>query len=173
MSTSKRPRSSRLLAACGLLLALFTVACTPEEVQSFNAIFKTSHSVEQANAACAEVETKTGPGTCTAVVNKLIAEAIKRHLSPRELGRHMAAERGWTGANWEALDTLWGKRESGWNPNAVNPDGGACGIPQAKPCSKMKDKSVPGQIDWGLDYIAGRYGTPVAALAHSYRRGWY
>ncbi len=29
------------------------------------------------------------------------------------------------------------------------------------------------QITWGLGYIAGRYGTPCAAWAHSQAHGWY
>lgn len=82
-----------------------------------------------------------------------------------QLGHDMAAARGWTGANWDALYSLWMK-ESGWNPNTANRTSGACGIPQAYPCSKITDKSAAGQIKWGLDYIKGRYGTPSAAWAH-------
>jgi hypothetical protein len=29
------------------------------------------------------------------------------------------------------------------------------------------------QITWGLGYIAGRYGTPCGAWAHSELKGWY
>lgn len=89
-----------------------------------------------------------------------------------QLGHDMAAARGWTGSNWDALYSLWMK-ESGWNPNSVNNGSGACGIPQAYPCSKIKDKSAAGQITWGLDYIKGRYGNPSAAWAHWLRTGSY
>lgn len=89
-----------------------------------------------------------------------------------QLGYDMAAARGWTGANWDALYSLWMK-ESGWNPNSVNNGSGACGIPQAYPCSKITDKSAAGQIKWGLDYIKGRYGTPSTAWAHWLRYGSY
>jgi len=89
-----------------------------------------------------------------------------------QLGHDMAAARGWTGSNWDALYSLWMK-ESGWNPNSVNNGSGACGIPQAYPCSKITDKSAAGQIKWGLDYIKGRYGTPSAAWAHWLRYGSY
>lgn len=92
--------------------------------------------------------------------------------SPREMGQCMAAKRGWTGKQWTALDTLVGN-ESHWNPNARNKKSGACGIPQAHPCSKLKDRSVSGQITWMLNYIAGRYKTPIGAMAHSRRYGWY
>lgn len=89
-----------------------------------------------------------------------------------QLGYDMAAARGWTGANWDGLYSLWMK-ESGWNPNSINNGSGACGIPQAYPCSKITDKSAAGQIKWGLDYIAGRYGNPAAAWAHWLRYGSY
>lgn len=88
------------------------------------------------------------------------------------LGQSMAASRGWTGVQWDALYHLF-MRESGWNPNARNGSSGACGIPQALPCSKIVDHSPAGQIAWGLDYIAGRYGTPANAWAHSNSFNWY
>ncbi len=81
------------------------------------------------------------------------------------LAAQMAGDRGWVDGQWDALYQLW-MRESGFNPNSVNSYSGACGIPQANPCSKMADKSVSGQISWGLDYIASRYGTPAAAWAY-------
>lgn len=89
-----------------------------------------------------------------------------------QLGYEMAAARGWTGDNWDALYKLWMK-ESGWNPNSVNRSSGACGIPQAYPCSKITDKSAAGQITWGLNYIKGRYGTPSAAWAFFLRNNSY
>jgi len=88
------------------------------------------------------------------------------------LGQSMAAARGWTGSQWDALYILW-MRESGWNPGSVNRSSGACGIPQAYPCSKISDKSTRGQLQWGLDYIARRYGTPQAALNYWYSNNSY
>jgi hypothetical protein len=70
-------------------------------------------------------------------------------------------------------------RESGWRWNADNPNSSAYGIPQALPGSKMAAagadwRTNPAtQIRWGLSYIAGRYGTPIQALAHSNAKGWY
>ena len=29
------------------------------------------------------------------------------------------------------------------------------------------------QINWGLSYIKGRYGSPSAAYQHQRRTGWY
>jgi len=81
---------------------------------------------------------------------------------------------GWGEQNYYYLLALW-NRESGWNPTASNPSG-AYGIPQALPGSKMgpgweSDPNV--QINWGLQYIAGVYGTPCEAWASSENRGWY
>ncbi|MGA1838437.1 transglycosylase SLT domain-containing protein [Herbiconiux sp. 11R-BC] len=81
---------------------------------------------------------------------------------------------GWGEQNYYYLLALW-NRESGWNPTASNPSG-AYGIPQALPGSKMgpgweSDPNV--QINWGLQYIAGSYGTPCEAWASSENRGWY
>ncbi len=89
-----------------------------------------------------------------------------------QLGYDMASARGWTGGQWDALYKLWMK-ESGWNPNSINNGSGACGIPQAYPCSKITDRSAAGQITWGLNYIKGRYGNPAAAWAHWLAYGSY
>ncbi len=63
--------------------------------------------------------------------------------------------------------------ESGWDPKAVNPNGGACGLFQALPCSKMKSTNLEDQIAFGLDYIKARYGTPNQAWAFWKEHNWY
>jgi hypothetical protein len=100
------------------------------------------------------------------------AQNTAPHGTPVQIGRQLAAKRGWVGSNWTSLYLLW-NRESGWNPNALNASSGACGIPQALPCSKIADHSTAGQIEWGLGYIASVYGSPDAAWAHSEAFGWY
>lgn len=81
------------------------------------------------------------------------------------------------------------RRESTWNPNAINDTSGACGLFQrlqmhpAPPCpwpssgrgtSRERVHATPlvQSVD-GLRYIAGRYGTPAAALVHHDAVGWY
>ena len=86
-----------------------------------------------------------------------------------------AAQRGWTGAEWDALEWIW-EHESNWRWNADNPTSDAYGIPQALPGSKMgtgwqDDGAV--QIDWGLSYIAGRYGSPTKAKTFWLKNNWY
>lgn len=74
--------------------------------------------------------------------------------------------------------SLW-NRESSWQWYAENSYSGAYGIPQSLPGSKMADfganwrDDASIQISWGLSYIAGRYGNPSAAWAHSNQVGWY
>lgn len=89
-----------------------------------------------------------------------------------------AAQRGWTGNDWDCLVKLW-TRESSWLWYAENASSGAYGIPQSLPADKMAafganyrdDAAV--QIDWGLWYIAQAYGSPSKAWQHSEQVGWY
>lgn len=89
-----------------------------------------------------------------------------------------AAQYGWTGNDWDCLVKLW-TRESSWLWYAENPSSGAYGIPQSLPPEKMAAfganyrEDAAAQIDWGLSYIAGRYGSPSQAWAHSESVGWY
>lgn len=84
----------------------------------------------------------------------------------------MAAKLGWTGKEWEALYALW-QQESGFSEKAGSP-AHAYGIPQALPGSKMSSfgpdwmTNPATQIGWGLDYIRGRYGDPIAAENHKH-----
>lgn len=78
-------------------------------------------------------------------------------------------------------------RESGCNPCAYNPGqsdcnytgNAACGIPQALPCSKLRD--VAGcamtdavcQLRWMENYVMNRYGSWENAKAHHDANNWY
>lgn len=74
------------------------------------------------------------------------------------------------------LINLW-NRESGWNPNSYNKSSGACGIPQALPCSKISksegSNDWKAQIRWGIKYISARYKTPCGAWKHFQKKHWY
>lgn len=74
--------------------------------------------------------------------------------------------------HWVAMDNIV-KSESNYNPNAVNPNGGACGLPQALPCSKMGSMDVDNQINWMMEYIKNRYGNPTVAWDFHVKNGWY
>lgn len=87
-------------------------------------------------------------------------------------------EMGWESDQYSCLVTLW-ERESNWRVNATNRSSGAYGIPQSLPGSKMASEGADWmtnpetQINWGLKYIKGRYGSACGALAHSNKFGWY
>jgi uncharacterized protein YabE (DUF348 family) len=97
--------------------------------------------------------------------------------SAQQIAAGMVSARGWGSDQFSCLVSLWNK-ESGWRTNAANPSG-AYGIPQALPGSKMASAgsdwqtSASTQISWGLSYIAGSYGTPCSAWAHSQATNWY
>ena len=83
---------------------------------------------------------------------------------------------GWDGSQWDSLSFIV-SHESGWNPNAVNSSSGARGLFQClghvecNSSSYINDYHV--QVDWGLNYIAGRYGSPNAAAAFWRANNWY
>jgi hypothetical protein len=88
------------------------------------------------------------------------------------------ASRGWGNDQFGCLVKLW-QKESNWRVNAANSSSGAYGIPQSLPGSKMASAGADWQtnpatqIEWGLGYISGRYGTPCGAWGHSVDVGWY
>jgi hypothetical protein len=91
--------------------------------------------------------------------------------STRQVTQSLAANAGWSGAQWTCLSDLW-QRESLFRTTARNYRSGAYGIPQALPASKMATagadwRTNPAtQVRWGLQYIASRYGNPCNAWAH-------
>lgn len=96
----------------------------------------------------------------------------------QEIAHEKVIARGWSEGQFTCLVKLW-NRESGWNAAARNPSSGAYGIPQALPGGKMASAgadwrtNAATQIEWGLGYIAGRYGVPCGAWQHSERVNWY
>ncbi|MFD5568351.1 aggregation-promoting factor C-terminal-like domain-containing protein [Streptomyces cadmiisoli] len=69
--------------------------------------------------------------------------------------------------------------ESDWNYRAVNPSSGAYGLFQALPGSKMSSvgsdwQTNPAtQIQWGLNYMNERYGSPCDAWTFWQANNWY
>jgi hypothetical protein len=85
---------------------------------------------------------------------------------------------GWGQDQFLCLAQLWTK-ESNWLTTATNPYSGAYGIAQALPPGKYSSAgsdwltSYRTQIEWGLGYIGGRYGSPCGAWNHSVANNWY
>jgi hypothetical protein len=86
----------------------------------------------------------------------------------------------WGSGQWPYFNDLV-MRESGWDPSAVNPSSGAAGLAQALPASKYPPGAWPytgkssavKQLQWMVDYIAGRYGNPAGAIAFHDANNWY
>jgi uncharacterized protein YabE (DUF348 family) len=118
------------------------------------------------------VNRQTSVGTKSAPIGSTVPAG-----AAQQIAAGMVAARGWGGDQFSCLVSLWSK-ESGWRTDAAN-SSGAYGIPQALPGSKMASAgpdwqtSAATQISWGLGYIAGVYGTPCSAWAHSQAYNWY
>lgn len=128
-------------------------------------------------------------------VDSCDAEVVGDGGDPSEnqrLGQQLASEKGWTGPEWSCLLELW-NRESSWETGRLNKSSFATGIPQALPGTKiypgppiesrpheerdgklyLADADARVEIEWGLQYIEGRYTTPCAAIAWHDSHNWY
>lgn len=77
-------------------------------------------------------------------------------------------------SDWGAVDYIV-TRESGWNPNALNPSGGYCGLLQIAPLHGVANCHDPVvNLQWGTTYANNRYGSWQAAYQHwaTYQNGW-
>ena len=125
-----------------------------------------------------EPEVDSSPAEASGGSFEAPAAAVPDPGSAQDYAYGAVQARGWGDAEFNCLVSLW-NRESGWNVNAMNSSSGAYGIPQALPGSKMAsagsdwETNAGTQIEWGLGYISGRYGTPCGAWAHSEDMGWY
>lgn len=85
---------------------------------------------------------------------------------------------GWAPSQMQCLMKLWTK-ESDWETTATNPSSGAYGVVQSLPAEKMASAGADyrtnyrTQINWGLEYIEDRYGSPCDALNFHYANNWY
>lgn len=104
--------------------------------------------------------------------------APENHIDPKTYARYIAeSQYNWQGEEWKCLGRLWGK-ESAWNYKAVSPTLDY-GIPQRhmknNNWSEISDfiDNPKVQIDWGLNYIQTRYGSPCQAWQFHKERNWY
>jgi hypothetical protein len=106
------------------------------------------------------------------------AAAIPDPGTAQAYARARLASMGMGDDQYACLFNLFAK-ESGWRVNAHNKSSGAYGIPQALPGSKMAtagadwETNAETQVNWGIGYVMGRYGTPCGAWNHSVTSGWY
>jgi len=97
---------------------------------------------------------------------------------PRDIAMAMLPDFGWSSDQFSCLDSLY-MHESGWDPLAHNPSSGAHGIPQSLPGDKMAVYGADWytnpetQLEWGLNYIQDRYGSPCGAWSFWQGNNWY
>jgi hypothetical protein len=114
----------------------------------------------------------------SAAANQFVATQGASGGFIQSLMRNMAAARGWTGSQWNALAAVE-NREAGWNLTARNPTSGAYGLAQFinGPSEYAQyggnSTTAQGQITAMLNYIAQRYGNPQNAWNHEVSYGWY
>jgi hypothetical protein len=148
------------------------------EVAQMKAVADQQAAQRAAAAQAAAVRVQAAKAAADARAAQLATVTRNAQRDPKSVARLLAADRGWGSTQFTCLDLLW-TRESGWNYRATNASSGAYGIPQSLPGSKMGSVASDWrtnpvtQIKWGLNYIAGVYGTPCGAWAHSQRTGWY
>ena len=122
-----------------------------------------AEAAQKAAQAAAQVSAK--PAAVTAPAVSMPSGDVK------QLAYAMVCAK-WGCDQWTYVDYIV-NRESGWNPNALNRSSGACGLFQALPCSKMGGTDINNQLNWGMGYIANRYGTPANAYSFWLAHHWY
>lgn len=85
------------------------------------------------------------------------------------------ADAGIARADWGYVDYIV-QRESGWNPNAVNPSSGACGLVQIMPLhteAYRTCKDPVANLRWADNYAKGRYGSWSGAYNFWLSNHWW
>lgn len=83
-------------------------------------------------------------------------------------------EKYWGTWAWRDFDWII-NHESGWNHKVTNPTSGAFGLCQALPANKMgqERKNWLVQVDWCVNYIKNRYGSPKQAREFWQTHNWF
>ncbi|MDQ0278674.1 hypothetical protein QO003_002977 [Arthrobacter silviterrae] len=149
------------------------------QVSSTKAAKATSQSLSGAADAVTPVATPPATKAAAPAATKAAAPVlVDDPAAAQQYAAGQLAAHGWGADQMSCLTQLW-NRESSWLTSAENASSGAYGIAQSLPAEKM---SVAGadyrtnyktQINWGLGYIEGRYGSPCGAWGHSNAVGWY
>ncbi|WP_033340773.1 aggregation-promoting factor C-terminal-like domain-containing protein [Catenuloplanes japonicus] len=132
----------------------------------------------EAKKAAEEAAAEKPANSGTVAFDGPIPASCSEFSGNRATGCAILLDSGFGIDQFPCLNKLWTK-ESNWSHTALNSSSGAFGIPQALPGGKMAsagsdwETNPATQIEWGLGYIKGRYGTPCEAWAHSQSVGWY
>jgi hypothetical protein len=140
---------------CRTVAAIWPTPTTRRAIARTCIILARRHTTAHIAASCIALPTPMTTGTCRALASVAPPWATDRAM--HELIR----------------------RESGFDPGAVNDSSGACGLFQRLPCpwphgsTHGVNASTLVQVVNGVRYVRGRYGSPSAALAHHNAVGWY
>ena len=102
------------------------------------------------------------------IENRRATTSEKIH-NKRIAKEYASAAYGWTGKEWECLESLW-TLESRFDNYAKNPRSSAFGIAQLL---GEKDRRPEYQILRGLKYISKRHHTPCKAYKFHLRNNYY
>lgn len=79
-------------------------------------------------------------------------------------------------SDWQYVDYIV-QKEASWNPLALNPDGGACGLAQSLPCGKQSAfghwSDPVANLKWQYSYVTERYGGYAQAYEWWLNNKWY
>ncbi|MDQ0863400.1 hypothetical protein [Arthrobacter globiformis] len=146
-----------------------------------NAAAANAAAVAKANAAAAKAAAAKAAAAKAAAAARAKAAAPVALNDPAGAQAYAASKLGsfgWSADNMQCLKRLWTK-ESEWRTTATNASSGAYGIVQSLPAEKMASAGADyrtnyrTQINWGLDYIKERYGSPCGALNFHLAHNWY
>ena len=170
-----------LIVFITLILSAFVIInISNDNKKSENKGTTTTKSVETTNTTTTTITTTTKVKKTTKkkTTQKIVFNANASQKEMMDYALEQVIAKGWLKSEYEAVVSIVIK-ESSWNANSVNRSSGACGLFQAYPCSKaIKDypdymTNYKSQIDWGLNYIKERYGTPKKAWAFWQEHHWY
>jgi hypothetical protein len=154
-------------------------AAAAEAAAAKNAAAANAAAVAKANAAQAAAAKAASAKAASAAKAKAAAPAaLNDPAGAQAYAASKLGSFGWAADQMQCLQTLWTK-ESDWTTTATNASSGAYGIVQSLPAEKMASAGADyrtnyrTQINWGLDYIKERYGSPCGALNFHLSHNWY
>lgn len=178
LSDEVSAHTQRVLGSVGALRVALSAAQVEAVAKAAAEQAAAQAAAEAAAAAAAQAQAEAEAAAAAARAAELAAAANTPEGAQAVAAEMAAAQYGWGADQFSCLQSLWTK-ESGWNYQAYNANGGATGIPQALPGNKMASAGADWQtnavtqIAWGLGYISSVYGTPCSAWGHSQATDWY
>ncbi|HSX02438.1 MAG TPA: hypothetical protein VLI05_03955 [Candidatus Saccharimonadia bacterium] len=139
-----------------------TEVLQPLHAAQAEAAAKAAQAAAAAEAAAAQAAAAAKAAQAKAAV-QAAAVATPPQGDLKQLAYSILSSRGMAD-QWGAMDFII-THESGWNLYSRSA-AGACGLPQANPCSKIVWGDANQQINWFIGYCVGRYGSISGAYAH-------